>query len=201
MITLPEPITQLIDTFRQIAGVGPRSAERMALDLVQSSPEKALNLSDAIRRARERTSMCSICGGLTEIEPCALCTDDARDSSLLCVVEHPVDILRIEKSGAYRGRYHALGGKLAPLEGIGPDELRIMQLEQRLQEGRVQEVILALGTDVEGDATSHYLAKRLKASGLAISRIAHGLPAGAGLDLADELTLSHALEGRRRLLP
>jgi recombination protein RecR len=130
-----------------------------------------------------------------------LCTDEQRDRSLLCVVEQPVDILSLEKSGTYRGRYHVLGGKIAPLDGIGPEDLRIAELIHRLGEHPVGEVILALGTDVEGEATSHYLSRHLARPGLRITRIAHGLPAGSGLEFADQLTLSHALEGRREISP
>jgi recombination protein RecR len=173
----------------------------MALDLVQSPAENSSELADAIREARNRTRLCSICGSLTEADPCLLCTDDRRDSSLICVVEQPVDVLSIEKSGTYRGGFHVLGGRISPLDGIGPEDLKIAQLEQRLTRRSIKEVILALGTDVEGEATSHYLGKRLARGGLKVSRIAHGLPVGAGLEFADELTLSKALEGRSEFTP
>jgi len=136
---------------------------------------------------------------LTESSPCPICADARRDASLVCVVERAVDILSIEKSGTYRGKFHVLGGKISPLDGVGPDDLRIADLEQRLKREPVKEIIIALGTDVEGDATSHYLARRLARPGLKISRIAYGLPAGSGLEFADELTLSRALEGRREM--
>lgn len=199
MLPLPDSMTRLITALRRLPGVGPRSAERMALQLVQSACEEALDLAEAIREARERTRFCSVCGSLTETDPCGFCTDARRDDTLLCVVEHPVDVLSIEKSGSYRGRFHVLGGKIAPLDGIGPEDLRITQLEQRLAKGGIKEVIIALGTDVEGDATGHYLSKHLAQKGLRITRIAHGLPAGAGLEFADQLTLARALEGRREL--
>ncbi|MCU0771484.1 MAG: recombination mediator RecR [Verrucomicrobia bacterium] len=199
MPALPEPVVRLIAALRQLPGVGPRSAERMALQLVQSPAEQSTALAEAIREARQRTRLCSVCGALTETDPCGFCTDDRRDASVLCLVEQAVDILSIEKSGAYRGRFHVLGGKIAPLDGVGPEDLKIAQLEQRLREGGISEVIIALGTDVEGDATSHYLSKRLARPGLRLTRIAHGLPAGAGLEFADELTLSRALEGRREI--
>ena len=152
-----------------------------------------------IFEARERIQFCATCGALTEQSPCPLCTDTRRDASLVCLVERAVDILSIEKSGTYRGRFHVLGGKISPLNGIGPEDLRIAQLEARLKQGPIREIILALGTDVEGDATGHYLARRLAAHGVKVSRIAHGLPAGSDLEFADELTLSRALEGRREL--
>jgi recombination protein RecR len=136
---------------------------------------------------------------LTEKSPCALCDDPRRDAALLCVVERAVDVLSIEKSGTFHGLFHVLGGRISPLDGVQPDDLRIAQLEARLAAGGIQEVILALGTDVEGDATSHYLAQRLARPGLKITRIAHGLPAGTGLEYADEVTLSHALAGRREM--
>ena len=136
---------------------------------------------------------------MTEKSPCSICADARRDASLVCVVERAVDILSIEKSGTYRGKFHVLGGKISPLDGVEPEDLRIAELEKRLTQEPIKEIIIALGTDVEGDATSHYLAKRLARKGLKISRIAYGLPAGSGLEFADELTLSRALEGRREM--
>jgi len=194
---LPESITALISALGQLPGVGPRSAERIALHLVQTDSAIVKQLAEAILSAREKVRFCTICGALTEQSPCSLCTDARRDTSLVCVVERAVDILSIEKSGAYRGKFHVLGGIISPLDGVEPEDLRITELEQRLKQEPVKEVVIALGTDVEGDATSHYLAKRLARPGLKISRIAYGLPAGSGLEFADELTLSRALEGRR----
>lgn len=196
---LPEPITALTAALGKLPGIGPRSAERIALHLVQTDSTAVQHLAATLLTARERIRFCETCGALTEPSPCATCTDPRRDASLICVVERAVDILSIEKSGAFRGRFHVLGGKISPLDGVGPDDLRIAELEQRLTREPVQEVIIALGTDVEGDATSHYLAKRLARSNLQISRIAYGLPAGSGLEYADELTLNRALEGRRQM--
>jgi recombination protein RecR len=196
---VPEPISALIGALRQLPGIGPRSAERLALHLVQAEPGKVKLLAEAILNARERVQFCTTCGSLTESSPCSLCTDARRDSALICVVERAVDILGLEKSGAFRGKYHALGGRISPLNGVEPEDLRIAELEQRLKKEPVRELVLALGTDVEGDATSYYLAKRLARSGLKITRLAHGLPAGSGLEYADELTLSRAIEGRREL--
>ncbi|MGA4643171.1 recombination mediator RecR [Limisphaera sp. 4302-co] len=195
----PEALHTLITALTRLPGVGRRSAERMALFLVQSDPHLAGELAEAIRRARATVHGCSRCGALTEISPCHFCTDPRRDDSLLCVVERPTDVLSIERSGSYHGRYHVLGGRISPLEGVEPEDLRIGPLEERLQTEPVRELILALGTDVEGEATSHYLAKRLARPGLRITRIAHGLPAGTGLEYADELTLGHALQGRREI--
>src|SRR5262245_32947732 len=199
MAALPESITTLIVALSKLPGVGPRSAERIALHLVQADTPAVKQLSEAILRARERIQFCSICGALTEQSPCEICRDARRDATLVCVVEQPVDILSLEKSGTFRGKYHVLGGKISPLDGIEPDDLRIADLEKRLTQEPIKEIVLALGTDVEGDATGYYLAKRLGRSGLKVTRIAHGLPAGTGLEFADELTLSRALEGRREM--
>jgi recombination protein RecR len=197
---LPDSITALIAALGKLPGVGPRSAERMALHLVQTDSAAVKQLADAILQARERIRFCDVCGALTEQSPCPICADARRDAALVCVVERAVDVLSIEKTGTYRGKYHVLGGKISPLDGVEPQDLRIAELEKRLTDESIKEVIIALGTDVEGDATSHYLAKRLARKGLKISRIAYGLPAGSGLEFADELTLSRALEGRREML-
>jgi recombination protein RecR len=199
MSALPESITALTAALGRLPGIGPRSAERIALHLVQADAPAVRQLAQVILDARERIRLCSICGALTEMDPCAICSDARRDSSILCVVERPTDILSLEKANSFRGKYHVLGGKLSPLDGVEPADLRIGQLEARLTREPVQEVILALPTDVEGDATSFYLAKQLSARGVKVTRIAHGLPAGSGLDFADELTLTRALEGRREI--
>jgi recombination protein RecR len=196
---LPEPIVSLTAALSKLPGVGPRSAERIALHLVQTESAQVRHLAEAMLTARERICFCDVCGALTEKSPCATCADPRRDGSLVCVVERAVDILSIEKSGTYRGKFHVLGGKISPLDGVEPDDLRIAELERRLGSEPVREVIIALGTDVEGDATSHYLAKRLARPGVKISRIGFGLPAGSGLEFADELTLNRALEGRREM--
>jgi recombination protein RecR len=199
MSSLPPSLNALVTALSRLPGIGPRSAERIALHLVQAEPSEAKRLADTIRLARERVRCCDVCGALTETSPCAICSDASRDRSLLCVVERPVDVFNIEKSGVFRGLYHVLGGKISPLDGVEPEDLRIRELEDRLKPGSVREIILALSTDVEGDATSYYLAKRLARPDLKISRIAYGLPAGSGLEYADELTLSRAIEGRREL--
>ena len=196
---LPEPIISLIAELNKLPGIGPRSAERIALHLVQADSALVKHLADTIVHARGKIQFCTTCGALTEKSPCAICTDARRDASLVCVVERAVDILSIEKTGTYRGRFHVLGGNISPLDGVEPEDLRIVELEKRLKQEPIKEIVIALGTDVEGDATSHYLAKRLTRKGLKISRIAYGLPAGSGLEFADELTLSRALEGRREM--
>jgi recombination protein RecR len=199
MASLPGPITELITALMHLPGIGRRSAERIALHLVQAEAGESKLLSEAILKARETIHFCTTCGALTEKSPCALCDDPRRDGALLCLVERAVDVLSIEKSGTFHGKFHVLGGKISPLDGVGPDDLRIAQLEERLKREPVREIVVALGTDVEGDATSNYLARRLAKPGLKITRIAHGLPAGTGLEYADELTLSRALEGRREM--
>ena len=196
---LPDSITALIAALSKLPGVGPRSAERIALHLAQAEAATVKHLAETMVYARERIQFCTTCGSLTEKSPCALCEDGRRDGALICVVERAVDILSIEKSGTFRGKFHVLGGKISPLDGVEPEDLRIAELEKRLSAEPIKEIVIALGTDVEGDATSFYLAKRLARSGLKISRIAYGLPAGSGLEFADELTLSRALEGRREM--
>ena len=199
MNSLPESIIALITALNKLPGIGPRSAERLALHIVQSDPEAAKKLAEAIRLAREKIKFCDICGALTEQSPCSTCADARRDPSLVCVVERAVDILSIEKAGSFRGKFHVLGGRISPLDAVEPEDLRIAELERRLATEPIRELIIALSTDVEGDATSLYLAKRLARHGLKISRIGFGLPAGSGLEYADELTLSRALESRREM--
>jgi recombination protein RecR len=199
MSSLPEPVASLIAALGRLPGIGPRSAERLALYLVQSEAGEVKQLAAALVTARERIRSCTICGSLTEQDPCVICSDARRDATFICLVERAVDTITIEKSGAFRGKYHVLGGKISPLNGVEPEDLRIGALESRLEQEPIKEIIIALGTDVEGDATSNYLAKRLARPGLTISRIAHGLPAGSGLEFADDVTLSHAMSGRREM--
>jgi len=196
---LPESITSLISALNKLPGIGPRSAERIALHLVQTDSDVVKQLASSIVHAREKIQFCANCGSLTEKSPCSICSDSRRDGSIVCVVERAVDILSIEKSNAFRGKFHVLGGRISPLDGVEPEDLRIVELEKRLAQEPIREIVIALATDVEGDATSSYLAKRLARRGLKISRIAYGLPAGSGLEYADELTLSRALEGRREM--
>ena len=197
MTSLPPAVAEMVAALGTLPGIGPRSAERLALHLVQADPEAVRQLAAALVGARERVQICSVCGALTETQPCPVCADPRREAALICVVERPVDILLVEKAGGYRGHYHVLGGRLSPLNGIEPEDLRITELERRLGQEPVSEVILALPTDVEGDATSHYLARRLAPRGVRVTRLAHGLPAGTGLEFTDELTLNRALEGRQ----
>jgi len=196
---IPEPVSSLAAALSRLPGIGPRSAERLALFLVQSKPETVAHLAESMVRARKETLECTNCGALTKSIPCPICDDHQRDGSVICLVERPLDIFSVEKSGSFKGKYHVLGGKISPLNGISAEDLNITALENRLTREPIREIILALGTDVEGDATSFYLAKRLATTQVKVTRIAHGLPAGSGLDFADEVTLSHALQGRREL--
>lgn len=196
---LPKSVSNLTAALSRLPGIGPRSAERIALHLVQTDAGEAKVLAQFVLEARERVKLCEICGALCEGARCEICSDPRRDAAVVCVVERATDILSVEKAGSFRGKYHVLGGKISPTNGIGPEDLRISNLEQRLSVEPIRELIIALGTDVEGDATSIYLAKRLGRPGLAVTRIAYGLPAGTGLDFADEITLSRALEGRREM--
>ena len=197
MAALPEPVLNLVAALGKLPGIGPRTAERLALHLVQSPPEQVKALAGALLEARDKVGFCDACGSLTEVQPCRFCADPRRDKSIVCVVERAVDIFSLEKSGVFKGSYHVLGGKISPLNGVEPEDLRIAPLEERLSPEGVKEVIIALPSDVEGDATSFYLQKVLVQHGVRVSRIAQGLPAGSGLEFADELTLSRALEGRR----
>ncbi|MHC1763705.1 MAG: recombination mediator RecR [Verrucomicrobiia bacterium] len=199
MAGLPEPVEILVSALSRLPGIGPRSAERIALHVVQADDSAVKELARALVAAREQVAGCTVCGALTQRQPCAICGDPKRDAALVCVVERPVDVISIEKSGAFRGQYHVLGGKISPLNGIGPEDLRIAELDSRVTKGGVQELIVALPSDVEGDATSFYLAKLFASRGVAVTRIAQGLPVGSGLEFADELTLSRAIDGRRAL--
>lgn len=197
MSLLPEPITALIAALARLPGIGPRSAERLALHLVQTDSDSVNRLAEALVIAKKNVGFCKNCGALTDKPVCDICLDSRRDSTLICVVERAVDIISIEKSHGFHGRYHVLGGKISPLNGVDPEDLRIDELESRLDREPVEEVILALGTDVEGDATSHYISSRLASRSVRVSRIAQGLPAGSGLEFADEITLGRALQERR----
>lgn len=196
---LPESVVALTTVLRKLPGIGPRSAERIALHLVQSDAETVRQLTEVITHAKQHVTLCRLCGALCEHEICGICSNPRRDVSLLCLVERPLDIITLEKSGMFNGKYHVLGGKISPMAGTGPEDLRIVELEERLKTEPVREIIIAIGSDVEGDATSTYLARRLARENLKVTRIAHGLPAGSGLEFADEVTLGRALEGRREL--
>lgn len=199
MPEFPAPIQKLQSALGRLPGIGPRTAERLALHVVQADLSWIKDLADALIAAKEKIKPCDPCGALTEVQPCSLCRDPRRDANLICVVEQAIDVLSLEKSNAFHGHYHVLGGQISPLDGVGPEDLRIAQLESRLDSGEVRELILALGSNVEGEATSYYLAERFASKGISITRLAHGLPVGSGLEFADELTIGRALEGRRTL--
>ncbi len=195
----PLPIRVLVGELKRLPGIGPRSAERIALWMVQSRDARAVDVAAAIAAVSERIRPCNCCGFFTEAELCEFCADDTRDRSVLCVVEQPTDVLPLEKTGRFRGRYHALGGRISPLEHIGPEHLRIAELIARVREEPPQEIIFALGSDVEGEATANYIAGLLREFSVNVTRLAQGLPAGGGLEYADELTLSRALSGRTKV--
>jgi len=195
----PLAIRNLIAQLRQMPGVGPRSAERIALWIVRARNDQPGQISRAITETRQAVHPCALCGFFTTEEICEICADSSRPTELLCIVEQPTDILPLEKTGAFRGRYHSLGGKISPLDHVGPEDLRINELLDRLDRERISEIIFALPADVEGEATTNYLVDLLKGKPVMLTRIARGLPAGAGLESADELTLYQALSGRTKL--
>lgn len=197
-VSYPAPIQALIAELKRMPGIGPRSAERIALWMVQTKDARPKEIATAIDSAATQIHPCPQCGFFTQEPLCDFCSDTSRDASLLCVVEQPTDILPLERTGGFRGRYHSLGGRISPLDHVGPDDLRITDLLSRVRNEKPSEVILALGADVEGEATANYVASLLRETGVAISRLAQGLPAGGGLEHADELTISRALAGRLR---
>ena len=198
-VEYPAPIGELVAQLRRMPGIGPRSAERIALWMNQSRDARPVEIARAIQAAAEGIQPCVRCGFFSTGPVCEVCGDASRDGEMLCVVEQATDILPLERTGVYRGRYHALGGRIAPLDHVGPEHLRIEELLRRIDEEGPGEIILALGADVEGEATANYLAELLREKPVTVTRIAQGLPAGGGLESADELTLSRALSGRRRV--
>ena len=193
------PVQTLVDELGRLPGVGPKSAQRIAFYLLKVAPEDANRLARAIVEAKQRVSWCRRCFNIAEGELCAYCRDDRRDSKLLCVVEEPRDIVAVERTQEFRGRYHVLQGAISPIEGIGPEQLRVKELLARVPDEGVEEVILATNPNIEGEATALYLARLLKPLGLRVTRLASGLPVGGDLEYADEVTLGRALEGRREL--
>ncbi len=193
------PLEKLIQEFKKLPGIGAKSAQRLAFDMLRRGPEAARQLADALVEVTERMGCCSTCNNITDADPCLYCADPARDARLLCVVEQPQNILAVEKTRQYRGYYHVLLGSLSPLKGIGPDQLRIKNLLERLAAGTITEVIVATNPNTEGEATAVYLAKLLKPLGVSVSRIGMGLAVGSDLEYADEVTMLRALEGRRTL--
>ena len=193
------PVQDLIDELGRLPGVGPKSAQRIAFHLLKLPKDDALRLARAIETAKDRVAWCTRCFNLADAEECGICRDDRRDPTVLCVVEEPKDLVAVEKTGEFRGRYHVLQGALNPMEGVGADQLRIRELLARIVPEGVQEVILCTSPNIEGEATAMYLARTLEPAGLKVTRIASGLPVGGDLEYADELTLGRALEGRREV--
>lgn len=193
------PLAKLVEQLRALPGVGPKLATRLAYHILAMDKERATALVQAITDAKEKISYCRECFNLTDCDPCKLCQADGRDETIICVVEEPRDVAAMERTREYKGLYHVLHGALSPLEGIGPEQLRIKELLERLQRKAAQEVIVATNPDVEGEATAMYLARLLKPLGIKVTRIAHGLPMGSDLEYADEVTLSKAIENRREI--
>jgi recombination protein RecR len=192
-------VQDLIDELGRLPGVGPKSAQRIAFHLLAADPADVQRLANALTRMKSEVRFCRVCGNVAEGEECRICRDPRRDLSVICVVEEPKDVVAVEKTREFRGRYHVLGGAISPIDGIGPDDLRVRELMQRLAEGSVTELILATDPNLEGEATATYLARLVKPMGLAVTRLASGLPVGGDLEYADEVTLGRAFSGRRRL--
>jgi recombination protein RecR len=195
----PEPVARLIDELSKMPTVGPKTAQRLAFHILRLSPEEARALAEAILNVKEKMRYCSVCFTITDIDPCATCSNPARSDRVICVVEDPRDVIALERTREFHGKYHVLHGAISPLDGIGPDELKIAELVARVRADGTEEVIVATNPRVEGEATAIYLARVLKPLGARVTRIAHGLPVGGDLEYADELTLARALEGRRDL--
>jgi recombination protein RecR len=192
-------MTRLIQQLMRLPGIGEKTASRLAFHVLRSDRQHAQALADALVAVKDETRLCSICFALTEADPCPLCTDETRSADIICVVEEPADLLAVERAREFRGRYHVLHGTLAPLDGVGPDELKIQPLLVRLRDGTVREVILATNPTAEGEATALYLARLIKPLGLRVTRIAHGIPMGGDLEYVDVMTVGRALEGRREM--
>ena len=199
MAATPEAVTRLIDELSRLPGIGPKTASRLAYYMLRAPVEQVQSLGTAILELRDRIVYCSQCFNLAEADPCPICTDERRERSTVCVVEEPLDILAIERTGEYRGLYHVLHGAISPVEGIGPDDLRIGELVARLKDGGIREVILATNTSLEGEATAMYVQRQLMPLNVRVTRLARGLPVGGDLEYADAITLARALEGRREM--
>ncbi len=191
------PVARLIEEFHKLPGVGPKSAQRLAYHLLRMPAAEARALAEAILEMKERITFCSTCQNVTDVNPCRICANDRRDRSMICVVEEALDILAVERSGSYQGLYHVLHGAISPMDGIGPEDLKVEALLARLRSDEVTEVILATNPNLEGEATAMYLTRLLQPLGLKVTRLARGLPVGGDLEYADDVTLSHALKGRQ----
>ncbi len=199
MSAIPPPLARLIQELVKLPGIGEKTATRLAFHFLRTERRDVDGLADALVKMREGTRLCSVCLGLTTDDPCTLCSDTQRDAGAICVVERPADLIALERSGQFKGRYHVLHGCLAPLDGVGPEELRIAELLRRLQDGSVHEVVIATNPTVEGEATALYLSRLIKPLGARVTRIGYGLPMGSDVEYADTMTLGKALEGRREM--
>ncbi len=199
MRPVPKPVERLIEELNRLPGIGPKTASRLTFYLLRSAREQVQALAEAIGELQEKVVTCSVCFNIAETSPCPICSDRQRERSLVCVVEEPLDVLAIERTRGYNGLYHVLHGAISPVEGIGPEDLKIAELIQRLRGAPVQEVILATNPNLEGESTAMYIFRQLAPLGVRVTRLAHGLPMGGDLEYADEITLTHALEGRREM--
>lgn len=195
----PEPLAKLIDSFSRLPGVGPKTAGRLAFHVLRMKEDDVIDFAKALVNVKRNLNYCSVCCNITDTDPCRICQDKSRDGSTICVVQEPKDLVAMERTKEFNGYYHVLHGAISPMEGIGPDEIRIADLLKRLSDERVQELILATNPNIEGEATAMYLSRLVRPFGLKVTRIAHGLPVGGDLEYADEVTLTKALEGRREL--
>jgi len=196
---LARPLARLIDELSKLPGVGPKTAQRLAYHILRASPSDAEALAAAVRSVKTDLRYCSVCFNIAETDPCSICSSDERDHRLVCVVEEPLDVLAIERTGQFKGVYHVLHGAISPVNGVRPDDLKIAQLLERTRKGGVEELILATNPNLEGDATAMYIAQLISQNGIRVTRLARGLPMGGDLEYADEVTVSRALEGRRGL--
>lgn len=199
MYQFAQPIANLIAQLSKLPGIGPKTAQRLAFHILHAPEEDVRKLAEALLEAKTKVHQCSRCFNITDVDPCPICSDETRDQKVICVVEGPRDIIALERTREYRGLYHVLHGALSPMDGIGPENLKVKELLQRLNQGDFTEVIIATNPNVEGEATALYLARLLKPLGLKVTRIAHGLPVGGELEYADEMTLARAFEGRREM--
>ena len=193
------PLARLIEEFYRLPGIGPKSAQRLAYYLLRMPAADARSLAEAIIEVKEKVTLCSVCQNVTEVDPCRICTDVERDRRVICVIEEPLDILALERTGSYHGLYHVLHGAISPMDGIGPEDLKVSELLARLRTGDVQEIIFATNPNLEGEATSMYLSRLIGPLGLRVTRLARGLPAGGDLEYADDVTLTRAIEGRQEM--
>jgi recombination protein RecR len=199
MTSAAAPVARLIEEFHKLPGIGPKSAQRLTYHLLRAPADDARALAEAILEVKEKTVLCSVCQNIADSDPCTICSNPERDHGAICVVEEPLDILALERTGAYKGLYHVLHGVISPMDGIGPEDLKVQELLSRLRSGDVREVIMATNPNLEGEATSMYIARLISPLGLKVTRLARGLPVGADLEYADNVTLARALEGRQEV--